>query len=131
MTTKLVIYDYDICGKPAYYSENANADGSIKSWGYCGISEEKAKITAIKEVYEGVAAAVKLWDMTFDNLSDKDKQIILSVFPTLLERDKVKLKPPCEIISIARAKIRKHFGITCPRWRRVGELRTIGCIYRG
>lgn len=115
MTTKLVIYDYDICGKPAYYSENANADGSIKSWGYCGISEEKAKITAIKEVYEGVAAAVKLWDMTFDNLSDKDKQIILSVFPTLLERDKVKLKPPCEIISIARAKIRKHFGITCPR----------------
>ena len=105
MTTKLVIYDYDICGKPAYYSENANADGSIKSWGYCGISEEKAKITAIKEVYEGVAAAVKLWDMTFDNLSDKDKQIILSVFPTLLERDKTKLKPPSEIISIARAKI--------------------------
>lgn len=26
MTTKLVIYDYDICGKPAYYSENTNAD---------------------------------------------------------------------------------------------------------
>lgn len=115
MTTKLVIYDYDIYGKPAYYSENTNADGSIKSWGYCGISEERAKITPIKEVYEGVAATVKLWDMAFDNLSDKDKQIVLSVFPNLLERDKTKLKPPCEIISIARAKIRKHFGITCSR----------------
>lgn len=72
MTTKLVIYDHDICGKPAYYSENANADGSIKSWGYCGISEEKAKITPIKEVYEGVAAAVKLWDMAFDTKRQSD-----------------------------------------------------------
>lgn len=115
MTTKLVIYDYYICGKPVYYSEGGNADGVVTYRSYHGITEERAKTTPIKEVYEGVAAEVKLWDMAFNDLPDKDKQTVLSVFPTLLERDKTKLKSPHKIITIARAKIRKHFGVTCPR----------------
>lgn len=115
MITKLVIYDDPRYKTPVFYCVGTNTEGHVVSESWCGISKESAKTTPIKAVYEGKDAAIKMWEIGYEKLDKKQQQTILAVFPDLLTRDKSVLRPACKLIEVARSKIRRDFGITCPR----------------
>lgn len=115
MISKLVIYDYKIGEKYGHYAEYSDKDGKATGKAYALISDSQAATLPILAVYEGKRAAMALWDMEYAELTDKERKTIMSVFPTLPEMDKSKLKPPQKILDIAHAKILKHFGVTCQR----------------
>lgn len=65
--------------------------------------------------YEGEDAKREIWKIRFEKLDETDKRICNAVFPRLLEMDAATLKTPDVIARIARKKVTRQFGGTCPR----------------
>ncbi len=117
-TERLIIYDRpaDWLGFTPYRHTFFDESGKITSDSYVNLTSERAETLTVKDTLTDAAAKSKLWEINFtDYTTPPDKKAILAVFPDLLERDKTKLKSPREIRDIAYKKIKKQFGITCPR----------------
>lgn len=106
--SNLPVYDFHTV---EYYDESGKMTGKA----YCGISEQGANTYPIKAVYIDADAKRFLWRQTYDRLDNTDKKALLAVFPDILRKDAATLKAVRDIVAIARAKIRKHFGVPCAR----------------
>lgn len=94
-----------------YYDESGKMTGKA----YCGISEQVANTYPVKTVFVDDDAKRFLWWQAYNRLDNTDKKVLSAVFPNILEKDAAKLKVPSDIVAIARAKIRKYFGVPCAR----------------
>lgn len=115
MISKLIIYDYKIGERYGHYAEYSDKNGNVTGKSYAMISNSQAATLPILAVYEGKDAAAAFWDMEYAELTEKERETIMSVFPTLPQKDKSTLKHPRDILEIALARILKHFGVTCQR----------------
>jgi hypothetical protein len=117
-TARLIIYNRseNWLGFTPFRYTRFDENGQTISDSYTNLTPELAETLTVKETLTGDAAKSKLWEIDFtDYTTPTDKKAILAVFPDLLDRCKIGLKAPRAIRDIAYKKIKKVFGVVCPR----------------